>query len=120
MGGDWTTKVEISAIIHAMPISRVVLVAVSLVGSAGFGMIASMLNGQIVDRVNCALPPELRFSPNWWYISKSLRLGKEYRRLFPTGKLLIAERAAAVGMFVCVVLCAWAIGFFQIAVVQKP
>jgi len=110
---------EICATIHAMPITRVVLLVVSLIGCAGSGMVASMIHGQIVDKVNSALPPESRFSPNWWYISKSMRLSREYRRLFPNGRLLIAERAAAAGMFACVVLCAWAIGFFQLALTQK-
>jgi len=97
-----------------MPVPRLVILIIALVGCSACGIIGTIINLQMVERVNSQMPPESQFFPIGWYIAKSLRLKREYRRLYPNGKLLLAEKVVAGGMFVCVAACAWALGFFQL------
>jgi hypothetical protein len=55
---------------------------------AGFGLAATLTSFEIVDAVNSKLPPLERFEEYWWGFDKMERLRWEYRRLFPSGRLL--------------------------------
>jgi hypothetical protein len=94
-----------------MSVRGVVGVAALICGSlCGCG--ASLVHSEMVDRVNACLPKEQQFSPMWWYAQKTWRLFREYRRLFPNGKLFIIHTTLALLMFACVFCASWAIGFF--------
>lgn len=67
-----------------------------------------------MHKVNESLPKDRQFSTFWWYLSKSLRLSREYRRLFPNGRLLWMHRAFGAAMFACLLCVVWALGFFQL------
>jgi hypothetical protein len=85
----------------------------ALVGTTACGLFGAIANLEMVEEVNSRLPKDSQFSPMGWYPSKRQRLHREYRRLFPTGTLLIKVRAAIAIAFGCLLGGVWALGFFQ-------
>jgi hypothetical protein len=57
-------------------------------------------------------PKDAHFSPLGWYLLKTLRLHRQYRRLFPDGRLFLQLRLLMALMFGSLMGCAWALGFF--------
>jgi hypothetical protein len=92
---------------------RVIVGIVAVVGTAACGSIGAIANIEMVQGVNSRLPKDAQFSQMGWYLSKTLRLHREYKRLFPTGTLLMKARFAIAAAFVCLLGDAWALGFFQ-------
>ena len=81
---------------------RVAVGIVALVCGSICGMTATFKMLGMVDQVNDRLPKEERFDPLGWYLSKSQRLHREYKRLYPDGRLLLQYYVACVwGLFVC-------------------
>ena len=76
------------------------------------GIASNLVSLEMVDKVNERLPKEQQFSPLWWYWPKTLRLWREYKRLYPDGGLLRRARTLAVLMFAGLLICVWALGFF--------
>lgn len=75
-------------------------------------MLSALANVQMVDKVNEKLPKENQFPPLGWYWSKTLRIHREYKRLYPSGHLSRNVRVLAGLMFACVMISAWSFGFF--------
>ena len=92
--------------------TRLLIGIAAIAGVSVCGLIAAHGNSKMVDRVNGKLPKDVQFSPLGWYLSKTLRLHREYRRLFPDGQLLLQVRLLIALMFGSLVVCAWALGFF--------
>ena len=67
---------------------------------------------EMVDKVNDLLPKGEQFAPLGWYYSKNRRLKREYKRLYPDGRLLLKVRVLTALMFACLLICAWGFGFF--------
>jgi hypothetical protein len=93
--------------------NRSVVGAVAAVGVCVFGLIASLTSIRIADEVNKKLPAANRFLSVGWYWSKTRHLHREYRRLYPGGHLLQATLVCWAAMAVCLIVCAWALGFFS-------
>ena len=74
---------------------RVIVGIAAVVGTAACGLFGAILNLEMVEEVNSHLPQDSQFSPMGWYLSKTLRLHREYKRLFPTGTLLVKVRFAS-------------------------
>jgi hypothetical protein len=93
-----------------MTLKAVAIFALLLsVGGCG---IATAINGlAIIDAVNVKLPKEEQFERFGWYLTKTLRLHREYRRFYPEGRLLWRQNALGTTMMVCLVLAASLIGF---------
>ena len=72
-----------------------------------------LVNSEMVDQVNGRLPKDMQFSPLGWYLSKTLRLHREYRRLFPDGELLLQARLLMAVGFGGLLVGVWALGFFE-------
>lgn len=70
-------------------------------------MIATFKNYEMMDKVNKRLPKSEQFDPLGWYLSKNLRLRREYKRLYPDGRLLLHVRIATALLITCAVMCAW-------------
>jgi hypothetical protein len=91
----------------------------TIIGIVAFvcGIVCAMTSGfvtwEMMDKVNEKLPPEQRFSALWWYAEKYSRLRREYRRLYPGGRLFVKTRILAAGMILCFVIAAWTLGFFR-------
>ncbi len=83
------------------------LACVSICGLAG-----GLMYFEIVDKVNERLPESERFAILWWHTGKYQRLHREYRKLYPEGRLIRRVRVITALMFVCLLISAWALGFF--------
>ena len=77
-----------------------------LLGVGGFGIAATITQFAIVDAVNEKLPKNEQFEHLGWYLTKTARLYREYRRFYPTGKLLRRQYILWSIMLVCVVVAA--------------
>jgi hypothetical protein len=82
-----------------------------LLSVVGFGMAAAISHFAIIDAVNAKLPKEEQFEQLGWYLTKTLRLHREYRRFYPEGRLLLRQGVLGATMLVCLVLAASLIGF---------
>jgi len=91
---------------------REILGAVALACVAVVGIISTLTHLEMVDKVNEHLPKEEQFDQLGWYMTKSLRLFREYKRLFPDGRLRLKLWVLTALMFACVVVSAWGFGFF--------
>lgn len=74
-------------------------------------MAAAVTGFEIVDAVNAKLPESERFEPLGWYPAKTLRLHREYRRLYPLGRLLRRQGITAAIMLGCLVIVGGLLGF---------
>jgi len=77
------------------------------------GLTGTLASYEMMDKVNAKLPKEEQFEA-WrgWYAGKTLRLHREYKRLYPEGRLLFRVRMLMAIMFACVAICAWCFRFF--------
>jgi hypothetical protein len=96
---------------RAMSARGVVGIAVVIVGSLS-GLVGALVNVAMIDKVNARLPKEQQFSYFGRSAQRMLRLWREYRRLFPDGKLHVVEGTLAAAALACVLCVAWALGFF--------
>ena len=77
------------------------------------GLVGSLTSMEMVDKVNDLLPKGEQFAPLGWYYSKNRQLKREYKRLYPDGRLLLKVRVLTALMFACLLICcAWGFGFF--------
>jgi|ERR1700739_4581742 hypothetical protein len=85
------------------------LSALSCMIAAGF--VASAIIGEI----NCKLPEKEQISYLWSHYWKSRRVKYEYRRLYPSGKLLFYEAVLTYAAFGLLLLLAlgWRFGVFK-------
>ena len=77
----------------------------------GCGLACSIMFIQIFDAVNEKLPKAERFSEDWWYSARLTDLSRQYRRLYPAGRLLYRLHALYVGGWISLVAAAGFIGF---------
>jgi hypothetical protein len=73
------------------------------------GLISTVITSEMVDQVNAKLPLERQFSSLGWYVSKTVRLFREYKRLFPNGKLHVRFFASVAVAFSCLICLMWVI-----------
>jgi hypothetical protein len=92
--------------------TRLLIGIAAIAGVSVCGLISTVVNHKMMDQVNGRLPKGVQFSPLGWYLPKTLRLHREYRRLFPDGRLLLQVRLLIALMFGSLMGCAWALGFF--------
>jgi hypothetical protein len=92
--------------------ARIVISIAALACVPICGMIGTFRHFEMMDKVNDRLPKEEQFDPSWWYLSKTQRLRREYKRLYPDGRLLLHVRIATALMITCVVIAGWGFGFF--------
>lgn len=100
--------------------ARVIVGITGLAGVSLCGLVADLIHQEMVIRVNEMLPKESQFSQLAWHFPKTLRLSREYRRLYPEGKLLWVHRVFGIGMFGCLLCVGWAVGLFHAFVEHGP
>ena len=96
---------------------RLTAVLVLLVSIGGLGLAGSLKGLEIVDAVNAKLPEQERFEPLGWYFTKTRRLFREYRRLYPFGRLMFQEGVLAAVMVACLTLATGLLGFGIIGII---
>jgi hypothetical protein len=89
---------------------RVIVGVLALAGVSACGIASTVVHNLMVEQVNAKLAAGDQFFPLWWNLTKTQRLNREYRRLYPEGRLLVGSRALGALMFACVLTCMWAIG----------
>lgn len=92
--------------------SRLIIGVLALTCGSVSGLLSTMTMLQMVDEVNEQLQKEDQFAHAGWYWSKRRALHREYKRLYPSGPLARKERVLGGFMLACVLVCAWALGFF--------
>ncbi len=97
-----------------MPV-RVSILVLAMLSVSTFGMLSTFLVWKIVDQVNLRLAADQRFSPLWWYLTKTLRLLHEYRRLYPMGDLVRRLRRLIMGAIASLVLAMFVMGVWWLA-----
>jgi len=85
---------------------KLVAASVLLLCVGGFGIASATTQLAIVDAVNEKLANDEQFQHLGWYLTKTLRLYREYQRFYPTGKLLRRQRILSSIMLVCLLLAA--------------
>ena len=90
--------------------ARLGLTCVLLLCVGGFGLASTINQFAIVDAVNAKLPGGDQFDVIGWWPHKTLRLHREYRRLYPNGGLLRRQGVLATAMHFCIVVAASLIG----------
>jgi len=96
---------------------RLIVAFVFLACVSGFGIAACITHIAIVEAVNAKLPPAEQFGELGWYPMKSLRVHREYRRLYPGGTLLTREGLLAYGALFSLVVTATLLGFGVLGIV---
>ena len=92
---------------------RVIVGIVAIACCSVCGLVSTVLTFEMVDKVNEKLPKAEQFGHLVWYVDKSLRLNREYKRLYPDGRLLLRTRVLMIFGFVSVVVAAWGFGVFS-------
>jgi hypothetical protein len=87
--------------------------ALALAGAAVCALLSTIVSFQMVNQVNERLAKEDHLAELGWYVPKSLRLHREYKRLYPSGRLLRLVRVLGGLMFFCLLIYAWSFGFFS-------
>lgn len=95
----------------AMSVRQVIGIC-ALAGVAILGLLSSVTSLEMTTKVNAFLPADQQFSEMGWYLPKTIRLHREYRRLFPEGKLVMRTRAMGVLMLICLLTAGWSMGLF--------
>lgn len=93
--------------------AHVIIGAVALAGVSICGMIATFANFEMMDKVNEKLSKGNLFSATGWSLCKRQELHREYRTLYPSGRLLLGVRVLTALMIVCFLISAWGFGFFS-------
>ena len=70
-----------------MPV-RAIVAIVAVVGMMVCILTSVVLNFRILDKVNQLLPEKEQFPLLWWTLPKTLRMHREYKRLYPDGSLV--------------------------------
>jgi hypothetical protein len=87
--------------------ARVIVGIVALACVSTSGVIATLANWEMVEKVNEKLPKEDQFEALDWYLPKTQRLDRGYKRLYPGGRLLTKIRVLMALMFACLLFSAW-------------
>lgn len=91
-----------------MPVTVSSVVAfVLILCVSGLGIASPQTGLRIVNQVNIKLPEKDHFAQYGWYPAKSQRLRREYRRLYPEGRLLFRQDIVTEAMLICLLLAAW-------------
>jgi hypothetical protein len=92
---------------------RLIIGIAALVCASVCGFTSALVSLDMVDRVNERLPESERFELLGWYLDKHQRLSREYKRLYPDGRLLRKIHVLTAVMFGCALVCVWGFGFFE-------
>jgi hypothetical protein len=90
----------------------------TIIGIVAFGcgticaLVAGFIHFQVKDLVKAKLPESEQFDWAWWYMDKTLRLRREYKRLYPGGRHIVRIHILEATMFCCLGLSAWGFRFF--------
>jgi hypothetical protein len=86
---------------------------VLFLASQSFVLASSLVFFAMVGEVNRKVPEEQRISYLFWHFNKYRALLRQYRRLYPSGRLALYS-FVLIGIGICLFLAsAWQFGFFH-------
>jgi hypothetical protein len=91
---------------------RVIVGILALACVSVCGVLSSIASLQMANKVNERLPKNEQFAQLGWWWTKTLRVHREYKRLYPSGDLSRKVRVLGGLMFSALLACAWSLGFF--------
>ena len=100
-----------SRVVHSIMPVRIIIGVTALVCTAICGFVSTLVHLEIVDLVNAKLPESEQFEYAGWYMGKTLRLWREYRRLYPGGRHIVRIHILEAIMFCCIALATWEFRF---------
>jgi hypothetical protein len=92
--------------------ARIAVGIVALACVSICGVIATFANLEMVDKVNASLSKKDQFDALGWYFSKTQRLHREYKKLYPAGRLLLKLRVLMALMIGCLLIAVWGFEIF--------
>lgn len=96
---------------------RLILAFLFLGCVSGFGLATAITHFAIIEGVNAKLPPTEQFGELGWGPIKSVRLHREYRRLYPDGTLLRRAAILAYVALLSLVIAGTLLGFGVVGIV---
>jgi len=87
--------------------------------AGGFGVAGVLNQSKILDAVNAKLPAKERFPYFGWHSHSHHRLITEYRRLYPSGRLVFRQGILAALMYGCVTVATPFLGFGVLGLVWR-
>lgn len=90
---------------------RVIVGVLALASVSVCGLISTLANLEMVDKVNEQLPKTGQFEQFGWHAEKTLRLHREYKRLYPSGHLSRKVHVFGGLMFASLLTCVWSLSF---------
>jgi hypothetical protein len=92
---------------------HLIIALVLFFASTSSNLISNFVMFAIIGEVNRKLPDEERIPYLWWHLGKYQRTLREYRRLYPGGRLVMYHFGSlALGMLLLAAF-AWEVGFFR-------
>jgi hypothetical protein len=91
----------------------VIVAIIALASGSAFGLIAIAANFEMLDKVNEKLSKEEQLTALSWRWSKTQGFGREYERLYPSGRLRLRVRSFTLLAIGCLLISAWGFGFFS-------
>ena len=90
-------------------------ITVFILGSlcATCAFLSMFLSWQEIAEVNRKLPADQQISPCWMHVDKFWRIKREYKRLYPNGKLHLLSSMLEISAVVFFVLALMSVGFFS-------
>jgi hypothetical protein len=82
-------------------------------GAVSLALVSTLLLYAMIGQVNQLLPDTEQISYLFMYAGKAPRVKREYKRLFPRGRLATIRAAVNVLSFLLLVICAVQLGFFR-------
>jgi hypothetical protein len=76
------------------------------------GLSATLVQQRMIGKINERLVRDQQIEPFWFTWSKNRRILREYRRMYPLGRLATFYMVLVAAAFVLLFLCAWGIGNF--------
>lgn len=92
---------------------RLVAVPVLLSAVGACGIASASMSWRMIEEVNSNLPESQRFDLLGWTVPKYRRLSREYKRLYPAGRLASQFWYFAAAMLALLIGVAWLIGSFE-------
>lgn len=88
--------------------ARYILGAIAYACAVACALVCALLTYSVTDRVNQRMPAKERLGLLWWDFTKHARLRREYRRLYPDGKLLRNRFMFSIAFFLFMLIAGWA------------
>ena len=92
--------------------AKLIVNAVVLVGAISCIVASGFLLFAMVGEINRLLPQDQRISYLWGHWQKYSEIYAEYKRVCPTGRLLLYYKLLALSGFGLLLVFAWLIGMF--------